>query len=490
MPSFRTMALVSSRRIGKLFFRLLGGIHWVAFRSLRAQVLALYGARGLTPIQARLQALEAAYGPRRFIRAPSVFWWGASDGTLVRCCRLGEGLGLLLLGGGPAGPLTVALGTLYLSFVSVGGTFLAYQWDALLLETTWHAALAAPGMRRGRLPDKSGTFLMRWLLFRLYFGSGLAKLQSGDETWRNLTALTVFYETAPLPTRAGWWAHQLPRPVQRASTAATLAVELALPFALMGPRPLRLLAFGGFSAFQALIALTGNYAFFNLLSAALGLWALDDELLTNRGRPQRARRPTLGLALREAAMTVAFLASLPTLRSMYSSPSRRGRMLDRLLEHLQPFRAVNRYGLFSSMTTRRPELVVEGSNDGVQWLEYRFRYKPGALDIPPRLVAPHQPRLDWQMWFAALGAPSPWLRTLVRRLLEGDPALLSLLAHNPFSERPARFVRILLYDYRMTSRAERRRLGTYWTREPLGLYWPAAHLPTHRPSTEEPFAPM
>lgn len=48
-------------------------------------------------------------------------------------------------------------------------------------------------------------------------------------------------------------------------------------------------------------------------------------------------------------------------------------------------------------------------------------YKPGNVSAAPPLVAPHQPRLDWQMWFAALGhhSSSPWFASFVYRLLQG-----------------------------------------------------------------------
>ena len=69
---------------------------------------------------------------------------------------------------------------------------------------------------------------------------------------------------------------------------------------------------------------------------------------------------------------------------------------------IAPFRSVNTYGLFADMTESRPEIIVEGSNDRITWKPYQFRWKPGDLTVPPKWVAPHQPRLDWQMWFAAL----------------------------------------------------------------------------------------
>ena len=122
------------------------------------------------------------------------------------------------------------------------------------------------------------------------------------------------------------------------------------------------------------------------------------------------------------------------------------------------------------MTTERQEIVIEGSRDGVHWVEYEFRWKPGVVTRRPRFVAPHQPRLDWQMWFAALdpeGAGS-WLAGLVRGLLEGRAPVLSLLGSNPFPDGPPRYVRLVSYHYRFTTSRERSGTGAWWSREFTG----------------------
>jgi lipase maturation factor 1 len=417
---------------------------------------------------------------QRLKHSPSLLDWTAADKALVRWCRVGEGLSVLLIANVAPRTACLGMGALYLSYCSVGSPFLNYQWDALLVETALHGALIAPsGLRPGVGPEPSrvSVGLMRGLVFRLYFGSGWAKLQSRDETWRKLTALAHFHETAPLPNRVGWRAHQLPLGVQKVSTAGSLFVELALPFAVFGPRPLRLLSFLGFTGLQALIALTGNYAFFNLLSAALGLWVLDDELLGARRSLRRHRRPRRLKGAVESALQLSFLAlSVTTFHVPLLSRFSAGRRLESAADALAPFRVLNRYGLFSAMTTERPEIVLEGSQDGQTWKELPFRYKPGALDRAPTQVAPHQPRLDWQMWFAALGASSPWMVTLAQRILEGAPEVLRLLGKNPFGKQAPRFVRALLYDYRMARPSERRQTGHYWTRGLLGTYLPPVRL--------------
>jgi hypothetical protein len=147
-------------------------------------------------------------------------------------------------------------------------------------------------------------------------------------------------------------------------------------------------------------------------------------------------------------------------------------------EWLQPLRTINSYGLFAVMTTERREIIVEGSNDGTNWLAYDFKYKPGDVNRRPRFVEPFQPRLDWQMWFAALGnvQQSPWFGNFCKRLLQGSPDVLALLEKNPFPKHPPRFIRAELYDYQFTSPAERRATGAWWRREPVGEYLPPVSL--------------
>jgi hypothetical protein len=145
---------------------------------------------------------------------------------------------------------------------------------------------------------------------------------------------------------------------------------------------------------------------------------------------------------------------------------------------ISPFHLVNSYGLFAVMTTTRPEIIVEGSRDGKQWLAYEFKYKPGDLRRPPPWVAPFQPRLDWQMWFAALGSyrNNPWFVRFLQRLLEGSPPVLALLEKNPFADSPPRYIRARTFDYHFTTSAERHASGNWWRRELSGIYFPEAKL--------------
>jgi hypothetical protein len=210
---------------------------------------------------------------------------------------------------------------------------------------------------------------------------------------------------------------------------------------------------------------------------------LDDKLLEPVFRPILGEWPTqidssLSPVVLLVSMLVLFLAIEPLLR-LVRIDVREIRGLSKLFDFFAPFHLVNSYGLFSVMTTERPEIIVEGSEDGQDWKAYDFKWKPGEPQRAPRFVAPHQPRLDWQMWFAALGyySNNPWLRRLLLRLLENSPDVLPLLRQNPFCQKPPRFIRAVFFDYRFTTREQRFRTGAWWNIERRGNYSPILSNP-------------
>ena len=473
-----------------LFLRLLGLIYFAAFVSLASQVKGLVGHQGILPAVEFLGARRHK-GMRQWYRIPTLCWWNSEDKFLLVLSWGGVAVSLLLVIGIAPIPALIVLWVFYLSLFSIGRIFLSYQWDILLLETGFLAIFAAPG---SLLPDWPPTtappllirWLLWWLLFRLMFSSGMVKLRSGDPTWRKLIALRHHYQTQPLPTALAWHAHQMPLQFHRVSAAVMFSIELLAPFLIVGPPTLRRIAAALFILLMLLIQLSGNYCFFNLLGIALSVLLLDDKLL-GTVLPLSFHPAHISAASSLAdwlAIPVAILLGLLSIQTVFrllrlelSWP----RPLQIMVESLEPFRLVNSYGLFSVMTTERPEIIVEGSRDGITWRAYEFKWKPGEVKSAPRFVAPHQPRIDWQMWFAALGyyPNNPWLRRFLLRLLEGAPAVLSLLKGNPFADRPPRFVRCLLYDYRFTSRTERRLGGAWWRREPRGFYTPVLDLSEH-----------
>lgn len=478
-----------------LFLRLLGVVYFIAFVSLDRQILGLVGSRGILPAR-ELLARRGRPALGLFLGWPTLAWWGASDRCLRAMTRGGAALALLLVVGVAPVPVLVLLWFIYLSLVHACGEFLHYQWDVLLLETGFLAILLAPLELLPEFPPSAdpspiGRALAVWLLFRLMFSSGVVKLRSGDPTWRNLTALRYHYETQPLPTPLAWYAHRLPVPVHRLCAAVMFAIELGAPFLLLGPAPLRYAGALLVALLMAAIAATGNYGFFNLLTLALTLPVFDDAALgalAARVAPSfapPAEPPPRGWVAFTGAVgaVLAFLSADVVARLFVRGGLRWPGPVARALARLDAFGLVHPYGLFAVMTTTRPEIIVEGSRDGVEWLPYEFKWKPGDVRRRPRFVAPHQPRLDWQMWFAALesSASCPWFADFAARLLEGSPEVLGLLARNPFPEAPPKYVRALVYEYRFSGFAERRRTGAWWSRELVARYLPPVSLPEDSP---------
>lgn len=479
----------SYARTRQVFLRALGVIYLIAFTSLWIQVPGLIGSQGIAPAATLMQALREQSLPHNgwaaYWLAPTLFWLDASDTALHLTCAAGVVASALVIAGVLVLPALVVLWASYLSLAVVSDVFLSYQWDALLLETGLLAILFAWGKPE---PSRAILWLLRLLLFKLMFFSGAVKLASGDPLWRELTALTVHYQTQPLPHALSWYAHHLPGWFHRWSCVAMFVIELALPFLIFTPRRPRLLAVSGFLLLQVLIMLTGNYTFFNLLTIVLCIPLLDDRALGSSS-PFRCGDPTtrwrrwitLPLAITITLITLAQTFQVCRLNVRWPPPLRW--TYTAILQVLHPFRSLNTYGLFAVMTPKRPELILEGSHDGHTWQAYEFRYKPGDPRQRPRWVAPHQPRLDWQMWFEALRAgrqPSRWFLNFCARLLEGEPTVVRLLRHNPFAEAPPRWLRVMVYDYRFTTRAERAATGAWWHRDALGLYLPVLSLQRER----------
>jgi lipase maturation factor 1 len=422
------------------FTRALAVIYLIAFVSFAVQVNGLIGSNGILPVANFLDAMRQQLGTTAYWEVPTLFWLNQSDIALQAVCWLGAAIAVASLFAPALGILQraafVTLYLLYLSLVNVGRDFMGYQWDALLLETGFLAIFLAN--------DRWRILLFRLVLFKLMLESGISKLSSHDETWRNLTALTYHWETQPLPTPLAWYISHAPLWFQKLSCALMFVVELAMPFFMFGPRKLRYVAAAATAGFQVLILLTGNYTFFNWLTIALCL------LLLPSRDPERPANRYVSIGL---VVLFAFLWS--TKIGMQ-------------------FEVFNQYGLFANMTTKRDEISIEGSNDGENWRAYTFRYKPEALDRAPPWVAPHQPRLDWQMWFAALEDPQQlrWFQSFIAQLLRGSPPVLALMEKNPFPEHPPKYVRALFYEYHFTGPGSR----DYWKRELRGLYFPAVSL--------------
>jgi predicted DCC family thiol-disulfide oxidoreductase YuxK len=500
------------------FLRALGVIYLIAFVSLWVQVDGLIGSNGMSPVSQFLPAVRQQLGADAYFLLPTLCWFDSSNSFLHFLCGGGVVLSLVLIAGIAPAPSLVALFVFYLSLTIAGQVFLSFQWDVLLLETGFLSIFLAPWRlwprdlllwRRSAAPaaaaglavspvSRAGLFLLKLLLFKLMLMSGVVKLTSGDDSWgwlnhsfhwSALTALDYHYWSQPLPTVFAWWADKSAEWFKHFSVAFCLAVEIIAPFFIWAPRRPRLVAAGLMIFLQIVIGLTGNYCFFNLLTIALCLLLIDDYVVASLHRSARVHRElntatqrrgynTLSAYAAIAVIVVTFPINASLIFSAFKPQSRPPEWLANFYEQLEAFRIVNGYGLFRVMTKDRFEIVIEGSADGIEWAPYEFKWKPGDVKRAPGWCAPHQPRLDWQMWFAALGSPqqNPWLVGLIVRLLEGSRDVSGLLAWNPFLDKPPRYIRATFYRYRFTTTEERRQTQAWWKRQELREYLPAISL--------------
>ncbi len=478
-----------------IFLRALGAIYLIAFISFWMQMPGLIGHNGILSEGQFMSAVKEqceqhGVGPDRFRQLPTLCWLNSSDGFIQFQCAAGTILALLLILGIAPVPALALLWVFYLSLMTVGRDFFGFQWDNLLLEVGFLSIFFAPlrlwpKFSRETPPSRIVLWLQRLLLFKLMFSSGCVKLTSQDPTWHNLTALTFHYQTQPLPTWIAWYASQAPLWFMKFSCAAMFAIELGTPFLIFAPRRIRFIGAAAIASLQTLILLTGNYTFFNLLTLALCLLLLDDFVFKKVLRVRIPQHPELKKSLHWPLAITIPLAIVFTSISLFQVIANFGVRGSGLFYPiavadgwLEPYRTINGYGLFAVMTTERREIIVQGSNDGVHWLDYEFKYKPGDVTRRPQFIAPLQPRLDWQMWFAALSdyQDNPWFGNFCVRLLQGSPEVLALLKKNPFPDKPPVFIRAEVYTYKFTNFAELRATGAWWKREFVGEYLPAVSL--------------
>jgi len=461
-----------------LFLRLFGLIYLSAFVSFTVQAQGLIGSHGILPVTELVDGLADRLGAQRFFVMPAVFWINDSDVAIQVVGWAGAGLSLMLVFNLFPRLTLFLLYALYLSLFYAGQAFMSFQWDTFLLETGFVAFLMS-------LANTPSIWLARWLLFRFVFMSGVVKLLSDDPNWWNLSALSYHFLTQPLPTPLAWYAAQLPPGALKFATGGTFFVELILPFLIFCPRRLRFVSAFGILLLQGCILITGNYNWFNLQTMLLCLLLFDDaavrEILPRRlvrllqsPAENQAPRRAVTVVVSALAVLIVFCSLVQMDERFGGRPPKGAQAVDNLIE---PLHLVSSYGLFAVMTTKRNEIIVEGSYDGAEWRDYEFWYKPGDVARRPLWNIPHQPRLDWQMWFAALDDPRylPWFSRFLERLLENEPTVTALLEKNPFPDKPPVYVRAQFYDYTYAS-SEEEAVGRWWNRRLLGLYFPVARL--------------
>ncbi|MDY6788367.1 MAG: lipase maturation factor family protein [Candidatus Nanohaloarchaea archaeon] len=471
-----------------LFLRLVAVIAFIAFLSFHLQMSGLVGEKGILPAQDFLDRIEENTGTERYLEFPTLAWLGSSNTALHTITTAGMLVSIVLFFNLAPTVALFLLWVLYLSIVTVGQVFMSYQWDLLLLETLFLSIFIAPlhvsraNPQKENPPSRLSMLIMWFLLFKLLFMSGMSKLISGDPAWTNLTALNYHYLTQPLPTPLAWFMDKLPSLFHQVSASIMFVAEIIVPFLFFTPRKIRIKAAYISIGLQVAIMVTGNYTFFNLLTIALSLLLLDDQHLSwirgklGRWIPEAGKdvpRTWKGIAVVLAGFLVVINLVLFAQMFGISVPG----SVSELKNGVSQFRTVNSYGLFAVMTKKRPEIMVEGSVDGENWRRYRFKYKPGSTREAPAVVAPHQPRLDWQMWFAAYSSPrrSRWFVSFVRKLLQGSEPVEKLMAEVPFEEGP-RYIRAVRYHYRFSNHTELWKRGKWWRRERKDLYLPPVHL--------------
>jgi hypothetical protein len=471
-----------------VLLRMMGFVYLIAFYIAARQLVPLIGANGLTPTTPYLHAVADYYGGTwsGFFQLPSLFWMDHSDAWLRIVPWIGVLLSCVVLAGYANALIMTVLWIFYMSIVHIGQSWYGYGWEIQMIETGFLCIFLCPLLDARAFPTRPPPwqiiFLFRWLIFRIMLGSALIKWR-GDSCWHDLTALYYFFETQPIPNPVSRWFHFLPHPLLRFGVIWTFVVELAAPWFIFWPRWGRYIGAGLIISFQLTLIISGNLSFFNWLTILPALACLDDRawrkilpnfLASYAVEAQLATRPSRSMNGTVWAVTglVAVLSIQPAMNIFF--PGAEGQAMNTSYD---PLNIVNTYGAFGTVGRDRPVIIFEGtnSNDPVtatEWKEYPYVGSPWDPARSPPQIAPYQPHLDWQLWFAAMSSPQdyPWTLNLVWKLLCNDPGTLSLFAGNPFPLHPPKYVRAVLYNYHFAKPGNP--MHVYWTRDRLGLWLP------------------
>jgi hypothetical protein len=472
-----------------LILRVLGLTYFAAFLSLILQFDYLLGSNGLTPVQDAVPA----FSWERFLELPTVFYFNQSDAFMLSLAAIGVLISFLVLIGFANVPILIYNWFIYLSFVNVGQVWYGYGWEIQLVETGFLAIFFAPlidprPFRENYAPPEPIIWLFRWLAFRIYIGSGLIKLR-GVQCWEKLTCLDRFFQTQPIPNPISPWMHYLPSPIQKIGVLYTHFVQLLMPFtAMLENRGRQIRNWGGvlMISLQIVLILTGNFAFLNWLTIVPVIAMLDDRFILQR-LPETVSEKLVQMIpengsisdLRHAAnILIALLVivlSVPVVVNLASQNQAMNTSFNN-------WNVVNTYGAFGSIREKRTEIVLEGTSSenlsDPTWREYDFRHKPDQENDPLTQVAPYQPRIAWQMWFASFSEPGrePWLLHLSYKLLHNDPTGLKAVKENPFPEEPPEYIRAKIYRFEMQPPLEE----NTWEREELGTWMPPINQDNER----------
>jgi hypothetical protein len=497
-----------------VLLRWMGFIYVVAFYVAVRQLVPLVGEHGLTPaplyheemreyLGAHMENGELVRAPASvwsaFFAEPSLFWFGCSDTMLRVVPWIGLLLSVAMLLGYTNAIVQVILWIFYLSVVEVGQTWYGYGWEMQMSETGFLCIFLCPLLDPRPFPTRPPPvgiiWLFRVLVFKIMLGSALIKWRSDNQTdspvWQNLTALYYHFETQPIPNPFSRYFHFLPHAVLQFGVIWTFIVEGIVPFFAFWPRWGRYIAGALMISFQATLIVSGNLSFFNWLTI-LPAWACFDDRFWRWIAPtwleSRAMEAQLA-AKRSLPMTITAWCAFGVIAALSIFPAINllGYHFDEKWDLVEgqamntsydPLHLVNSYGAFGTVGKERDVIVFEGTDsdnpdDSADWKEYPYVGSPWDPMRRPSFVAPYQPHLDWQLWFAAMGTPEeyPWTYNLVWKLLHNDPATLGLFAGNPFPEHPPKSIRAVLYVYKFAPLDDPQH--RYWLRERQFLWLPA-----------------
>jgi len=477
-----TKSLGSGPRLADTFLRSLGLIFAIAFVSLTVQVDELISSQGLLPIEPFLEQLSSNSSKEHYWKFPTLFWLGADDIWINHLSWVGVVFALAATAGIYPRVFLSLCTLLYLSYATACRDFLYFQWDSLLIECGF-LAIFLPRDRRADWIH----FLFRVLLFKLYLESGVAKWESHLHDWQDGSAMTFYYQTAPIPTWLSWHFHHLPEGWHHFESWSTLFLELVVPFFIFGGRTLRLTAFVLLTGFQLLNIATANYGLFSYQALILHLFLLDDWDL--RFLPRLLVRPMpppplpvighrwdklllvsalctvyIGISTAEGIVRFARTDHPEYHNTFEMLRGHTAALLEPIQPYYRPFRVINTYHLFGHITRQRVEPQFEVFKDDV-WHELDMKYKAGRLDRPPPFVAPHQPRVDFRLWFYGLshrrGRPA-YVRAITKKLCSQATELQDLF-ETPLEDK-YNGVRIRFWTYTYTSPAQRSETGNWWLR--------------------------
>ena len=453
-----------------LFLRLVGLNIFFAFWSLKEQVLGLYGKNGIQPLNLIFNNIDR----KNIINIPSLFWFSQTDFFIQVVVYIGIFNSIAIVLGNTDFWYFAISYICYISFVIVGSPFLNYQWDAMLLETCFMCTFYSMSN-----PPNPFMHYAIWIFFvRFMVSAGLAKIKSGDKNWRELKSMNYHYWTQPLPNKFAWFIDKMPEDFHKASCAIALLIQVGLsPFMIM-PLAIRKWIVLAQLFLQIMIAGTGNYCFFNSLAITFLVPFLPDTYWSNIFINWKIDINIHFILFLLAAFIVYNNTAMFIKQFFPEILNQKYQNLLSLHSKYNSYVISNPYGLFANMTTSRKEIIIEGSYDGEKWEAYEFKYKPGDTKQYPIQVAPHQPRIDWQMWFASLGdfQSNQWFLNLMIRLVKNEPEVTKLIKYNPFQNKPPCYIRAMFYQYTFTSKKEFENTKNYWNRKLIGKYSPIIEI--------------